>query len=364
MNGHRVGVLPPLAPGVWARRPGSRPPFPLEEPNVRVFQRARHGLHRGLQALGLRPGDEILVPAYHHGSEIQALIEAGMRCRYYESGESLAPEPASLEVALGPAARALHLIHYLGFPQDAGAWRLWCDERGLLLIEDAAQAWLSSWQDQPVGSFGDLAIFCAYKSFGVPDGGLVVTKGKPAVSPPIGPREFGLRAMVGSNVSWLAARMPAAVIRRRTRPTLPGTYDPSADFALGNPDSRAAVVTTLLLQRLRWERTPDRRRRNYRYLMSRLPPSVQPMFPRLPDGAVPFALPIRTEDKHSMLETLDRHDVSAFDLWSVPHPTLRVADFPNARLLRESVVALPVHQELTASELDRIAEAVSVAMVR
>jgi dTDP-4-amino-4,6-dideoxygalactose transaminase len=360
MNGHRVGVLPQLPPSAWVRRPGSRPPFPLDEPNVRVFQRARHGLHRGLEALGLRPRDEILVPAYHHGSEIQALIEAGMRCRYYETGESLAPEPASLEGALGPATRALHLIHYLGFPQDAGAWRLWCDKRGLLLIEDAAQAWLSSWQDRPVGSFGDLAIFCAYKSFGVPDGGLVVTKGEPAVSPPIGPREFGLRAILGSNASWLAAHTTVG-IRHRGRPTLPGTYDPSADFALGNTDSRAAVMTTRLLPRLRWERMPDRRRRNYRYLLSRLPRSAQPMFPRLPDGAVPFALPVRTEDKHSMLETLDRHDVSAFDLWSVPHPTLRVADFPSTRLLRESVVALPVHQELSAGDLDRIAEAVGVA---
>jgi hypothetical protein len=53
---------------------------------------------------------------------------------------------------LGPRARALNLIHSLGFPQDAARWRRFCDDRGLLLFEDATRGWLSSDCGRPLGS--------------------------------------------------------------------------------------------------------------------------------------------------------------------------------------------------------------------
>ena len=74
----------------------------------------------------------VLAPAFHHGSEIEALLRAGLECRFYEVGESLAPDPAELESLVGPRTRALLLIHYLGRPQAAARWREWCDERELL----------------------------------------------------------------------------------------------------------------------------------------------------------------------------------------------------------------------------------------
>jgi dTDP-4-amino-4,6-dideoxygalactose transaminase len=345
--------LPTLPPWVWASRPSRPPPFPLGQPGCRIYRRARHGLHRAVTALGLRPGDEILVPAYHHGSEVQALLEAGMTCRFYEIGDALTPARDALEGLLGPRTRALHLIHYLGFPQDAAGWRSWCDEHGLLLIEDAAQAWLSSCRGRPVGSYGNLAIFCAYKSFGVPDGGLVVAG--PVPPRPVGARQLGVRAVLGSHLEWLRQRWPLG----GTHPPGPepaAPYDPDADFALGDPDSRPAWATVALLPRLGWERARRRRRRNYEFLLGRLPSTVQAVFPRLPDGAVPFVFPVRSQDKATLLGRLDTCGVTAFDLWSVPHPTLPVPDFPRARVLRASVVGLPVHQELRQADLERVVE--------
>jgi dTDP-4-amino-4,6-dideoxygalactose transaminase len=357
VNWHQLRPLPPLPPGVWIPRPAFALPFPLDQPSCRIYQRARHALHRGVQALGLQPGDEVLAPAYHHGSEIQALVEAGLECRFYDTGERLAPDRAALEALVGPRTRALHLIHYLGFPQDAASWRAWCDERGLLLIEDAAQAWLSCWQGRPVGSYGDLAIFCAYKSFGVPDGGLMVARSGSRPAQPAGPRDLGLLTVLGRNAKWLWQRVPHAD-GPRSQPKPAAPYDPAADFALGDPDSRAAVATVVLLPRFGWKLARLRRRRNYEYLLNRLPETVAPVFPELPDGAVPFALPVRTSDKHVLLEHLSCCGITAFDLWSVPHPTLPASDFPQAASLRASVVALPVHQELRRIDLDQMVAAV------
>jgi dTDP-4-amino-4,6-dideoxygalactose transaminase len=155
-----ISVMPPLPFKPYARRSSKVLPFPLEEAHCRIFSLARQGLYIGIKALGLQPGDEILVPAYHHGSEIEAFIQGGIVCRFYEAGQRLEPDEKDLEALLSSRVRALHLTHYLGFPQDAARWRAWCDEHNLLLIEDAAQAWLSLRNGTPVGSHGDLSVFC------------------------------------------------------------------------------------------------------------------------------------------------------------------------------------------------------------
>ncbi len=145
-----VSVWPPLPLDVYRRARTTRLPFPLDQPACRVFAKGRHGLWHGVQSIGLQPGDKVLVPAYHHGSEIEALVQAGLDLRFYDTGNDLAPDPEVLDALLAPGVRALHLCHYLGFPQSA-QWRSWCDQRGLLLIDDAAQAWLSTQDARPTG---------------------------------------------------------------------------------------------------------------------------------------------------------------------------------------------------------------------
>ena len=358
MNRSALRPLPPLPPSAWAGRRAHPPPFPLDGSSWRVYRRARHALYRGVAAVGLQPGDEVLVPAYHHGSEVEALVAAGLDCRFYEAGDGLAPDDALLEALLGPRTRALHLIHYLGFPQDAARWRSWCDARGLLLFEDAAQAWLGSSGGRPLGSYGDLAIFCAYKTFGVPDGGLMVLRSAPPAGP-AGRRRLGLRAVAGGHLKWVWQRRRLAGSGPSSSGEAP--YDPAADFALGDPDSRPTAATLALLRRFDWRHARQARRRNYSYLAGRLSGRVWPLFPELVDGAVPFVFPVRTTGKRELLDRLRRCGVTAFDLWSVPHPRLHTAGFPRAGSLRASVVALPVHQELRPVDLDRIADAVLAA---
>src|SRR5918998_730690 len=102
-----INPAPPPPPNIYPRRPSRKLPFPLNEPNCRIFSLARRGLYTGIKALGLGQGDEVLVPAYHHGSEIEALIRAGIVCRFYDVGRSLEPDEQELESLLGPRVRAL-----------------------------------------------------------------------------------------------------------------------------------------------------------------------------------------------------------------------------------------------------------------
>lgn len=350
-----INVWPPLPFEPYARRPLRKLPFPLGESHCRIFSLARQGLFMGIKALGLEPGDEILVPAYHHGSEIEALIRAGIVCRFYDAGQRLEPEEKDLEALLGTRVRALYLTHYLGVPQDAARWRAWCDENDLLLIEDAAQAWLSSRDGTPVGSHGDLSIFCLYKTFGLPDGAAVISNSPP--EPPRSGRYMGI-ARVASRHGLYLAQQWGWLAELRHRLERAGEHDPERDFALGNPGRAPYATTGFLLGRVMDPAVQTARAANYAFLLKRLKSFVPEDFAHLPAGASPFAFPIWSDRKEELLDRLARQGVAAVNFWSVPHPCLPTADFPRAGALRKSIIALPVHQELGVRELERIVDAV------
>jgi dTDP-4-amino-4,6-dideoxygalactose transaminase len=346
--------MPPLSPGVYTRRRADRVPFPLEERGCALFERARHGLWHGVRALGLVGDDEVLVPAYHHGSEVETLVRAGLRCRFYEATETLAPDERELEALLGPRTRALHLTHYLGFAQDAPRWREWCEARGLFLIEDAAQAWLGSLDGRPLGSFGDIAIFCLYKTVGVPDGGALLCSSPPARAD--GRSRAGIGGLALRHAAWCLERSPVlAELASRFARSAP--YSPQEDFALGDPDRPPSAATLRLLPRID-PGAAVRRYGNYQVLLDELGDLVPLPFARLPGGASPFAFPIAVDDKQALIARLASQGVHALNLWSVPHPALPAAGFPGAASLRARVVGLPVHQELRPADLARIARAV------
>src|SRR5262249_13569946 len=158
--------------------------------------------------------------------------------------------------------RALHLTHYLGFAQDAPRWREWCEERGLFLIEDAAQAWLGSLDGRPLGSFGDIAIFCLYKTFGVPDGGALLCSSPPAQAD--GQRRAGSGPLALRPSAWSWERPPLlAELASRFERSSP--YSPEQDFALGDPNRPPSAATLRLLRRID-PAAAVRRCSNYRVL--------------------------------------------------------------------------------------------------
>ena len=352
-------VWPPLPFKPYLGRPSKTLPFPLQDTRCRIFSLARQGLFVGTKALGLEPGDEILVPAYHHGSEVEALVRAGLVCRFYEGGQRLEPDEKELVGLLGPRVRALHLIHYLGLPQDAARWRTWCDEHGVLLIEDAAQAWLSSRNGVPVGSYGDLSIFCLYKSFGLPDGAAVICT--PPTDPPRSRRYTGLSRIVQKHGLYLARRggVLAELARRLKRAD---ESDPEHGFGLGDISGASLATTRFLLKRMAYSTTQAARAANYAFLLEYLGGLVPEPFAYLPEGASPFAFPVRTDQKEKVIDLLARKGIPQGNFWTIPHPSLPIADFPRAAALRESTIALPVHQELGTRELQRIIDAVLDAL--
>jgi perosamine synthetase len=355
MRPSRLGVWPPLPPGAYARRRRRQFPFPLDREDCRLFSRARHGLWAALQALGVEKGDEALVPAFHHGSEIETLVRLGLVCKFYGGGDGLVPDESELDSLRTPRTRALYLIHYNGFPQDALRWRRWADERGLFLVEDAAQAWLAtSAGGDPVGGIGDVSLFCLYKTFGLPDGAAVLARVTPA-SPGRRPA-LGAGALVRRHASWLMERSAllasAGTGLRRERP-----YEPSLDFALGDPATAPTAATQFLLPRIADPGAAVRRHANYVALLGELREAVAAPFASVPEGASPFAFLFETDRREEVVRRFRAHGIGAYPFWLAFHPAAPADQFPDIAARRRKTVALPVHQELTQSAVRRLVTA-------
>jgi perosamine synthetase len=349
-----VAAMAPLPPTVWLRAGARQMPFPLDQPGCRLFSRARHGLHRALVEL-VPSGGEVLVPAYHHGSEVEAVGRAGLAPVFYEGGPRLEPDEDELEALLTPRTRALHLVHCLGLPQDARRWRRWCDERGLLLVEDAAQAWLATDDGRPVGAQGDISIWCLYKTFGLADGAALLTRQPTNGVIPGSGRGLFWAGM--EHVLWLATRTRSVAWAADRRAPRIGTIE----YTIGLGEPAAPTRATLAaLPRVVDPSAAEIRRANYRRCLELLPERVAAPFADLPDGASPFMFPAVFQDKPKALEHLRWARIRALNFWTAPHPSLPRASFPRAMELRRTVVGPPVHQELRRGDVERVAKAVTL----
>jgi perosamine synthetase len=349
-----IFFYPPLPPNAHLRSPVGDLPFPLGDEDCRLFARGRHAIYHATRLLGLQRGDRVLAPAWHHGAEIEALVRAGLEVDFYEVGASLEPDEGQLDSLMGKRTRMLFLTHFLGFPRNAARWRAWCDERDLLLFEDAAHAMLAHDERGPLGTVGDAAIWCLFKSFPVPDGAALLLRRGDADGPLTA--AHAPAAVLRSHAQWCLQRMPALAERMR-RTDDSGEFDLALEIALGEPQA-PLEATMRLLPRVACRDAAERRRANYRLLLDELGSQVPAPFDTLPPGAVPLGLPMRTSEKRKLLGRLEARGIDGVDFWSAAHPLL-AADrrFRATARRRESTVLLPVHQGLRPRDLERIADA-------
>jgi dTDP-4-amino-4,6-dideoxygalactose transaminase len=132
-----------------------------------------------LTALGVGPGDEVVVPSNTFVATAAAVVRAGAVPRFADvSNGTLLLTPETLKAAITPRTRAVMVVHLYGqMPEMAGLLEV-AREAGILVIEDAAQAHGAEWAGRRAGSFGEAACFSFYpgKNLGAfGDAGAVVT---------------------------------------------------------------------------------------------------------------------------------------------------------------------------------------------
>ncbi len=138
-------------------------------------------LHLAYLAAGIGPGDEVIVPAITFVASASAARYVGAKpvlCDVHDPREpNIDPQDAAARIT--PRTRAIVAVHFAGYPADVLALRQLCDERGLVLIEDCAQAIGARVDDagRQVGTVGELGTFSFFskKQLCVGEGGMVAS---------------------------------------------------------------------------------------------------------------------------------------------------------------------------------------------
>ncbi|MFQ6115811.1 MAG: DegT/DnrJ/EryC1/StrS family aminotransferase [bacterium] len=117
-------------------------------------------LELAFRAIGLEPGDEVIVPAVTFIASASALVLAnGVPIFVDVDPETYQISPEAIEAAITPRTRAIEPVHYGGYPADMDRIMDIADKHDLFVIEDCAEAHGSEWKGKKVGSFGDMGCF-------------------------------------------------------------------------------------------------------------------------------------------------------------------------------------------------------------
>jgi dTDP-4-amino-4,6-dideoxygalactose transaminase len=130
-----------------------------------------------LSALGIGPGDEVIVPGFTFVASMSSIIYAGATPVLAEIDDTFNLDPVDVEARVTSKTKAILAVHMLGAACDLDALSDIAERHGIMLIEDAAQAFGGSYHGRRLGSIGvgGAYSFNLYKTITCGDGGMLVT---------------------------------------------------------------------------------------------------------------------------------------------------------------------------------------------
>lgn len=326
-------------------------------PEVRAFEEefadfcgASHGvattngttaLHTAIEALGLGEGDTVVTTPFSMIASANAIRLAGAEVVFADiDPETFNLDPHAVEeIVRERDVDALLPVHLFGLPAKMDHLCKIADEHDLLLIEDAAQSHGAAFEGKTVGTFGDAACFSFYptKNMTTGEGGIVLTDDE-----------------------TVAERARSFINHGRTADG--GSYEHSR---VGQNYRMTSVLAAI--GRVQLDRLPaynETRRENAARLTNEIPETVKP--PVEPEGRrhVYHQYTIRTEDRDRLQAHLESAGVGTGIYYPTPiheQPAYEGVECsaPVAERASEEVLSLPIHPNLSQSDLTDIVTAIT-----
>ena len=298
------------------------------------------GLHLGLLAAGVGPGDEVIVPSFTFAATGNAVALTGATPVFVDiEPETFTLDPAAVDAAITDKTKGILPVHLYGHPARMRELGEISAARGVALYEDAAQAHGASLDGQPVGTFGEWAMFSLYptKNMTSGEGGMVSTVDE----------AFARRVKLLRN-QGMERQYENEVVGFNTRMT----------------DIHAAIGRVQLTKVDGWTKT---RQENAAFLNANLQGVV---IPPVAEGAqhVYHQYTIRVlEDRDGFVKALkDEYNVGSGVYYPIPNhrlpslaPYAPGLDLPETERAASQVISLPVHPSLSQGDLDRIVAAMN-----
>lgn len=296
-----------------------------------------------LRAYGIGPGDEVIVPAHTFIASALAVAHVGampVLCDVEDATGLI--DPRAARAAVGPRTSAIIAVHLYGQACDMDSIEALARPRGLLVLEDAAQAAGATYKSRRVGSLGAAAGFSFYpgKNLGaLGDGGAVCT-----------------------NDALLASRL------RRLRNLGQRAKGEHVDLGYNErlDGLQAALLSVKLVHLEKWNE--DRRDRAMRYRAALCPPTTL-LQEKSDSPCVYHLMPARFANRDQVAKILAQRGIETgvhysravhqHEAWATQPPTYQ--ELPVAEAWAAEELSLPMHPDLTDEEIERVAAAIEVA---
>jgi len=317
-------------------------------------------LHLSCLAAGLGPGDEVIVPAFTFVASASAARYVGAEPILCDvrSAHDFNLDPEDVARRITPRTRAVVAVHFCGYPADVLALRELCDEHGLVLIEDCAQAIGARIDDggRQVGTVGELGAFSFFskKQLCVGEGGMVTT-----ADDRLAERVGLLRSHALTSSTW---------DRHLGHDPAYDVVDVGFNFRLDEP--RAALGLSRL-GRLQ-ENIAERRTivRAYRERLAEVPGLELAFDEQAVERSSHFAFPVLLSDRHA--RDRFRDELKANGIQTTWYPALHTFTeyrrfapgdgLPRAMEAADRHCALPLSPTMDETAVNTVVEAVAAAL--
>jgi len=295
------------------------------------------GLHLGLLAAGVGPGDEVIVPSFTFAATANSVALTGATPVFADiEPDYFGLDPAAVEAVVTERTAGIMPVHLYGQPADIAGLSAVAEKHGLRLFEDAAQAHGATWHGAPVGSFGTFAMFSLYP-----------TKNMTSV-------EGG---MVSCETEEIARQM-----RLLRNQGMEHRYENEiVGFNVRMTDVHAAIGRAQLAKLPAWT---EQRQANARFLDRHLDGvTVPPVAAEATHVYHQYTIRV-ADDRDGFAKALaDEHGVGTGVYYPIPNhrlPSFRLPlDLPETERAAREALSLPVHPSLSDDDLDRIVTAVN-----
>ena len=311
-------------------------------------------LHLILHALGIGPGDEVLVPSLTFVATANSVLYVGARPVFVDIDSAEIPLMSldDAEAKCTSRTKAIILVHFAGYLAHRDTWQSFARRKGLLLIEDAAHA-----PGLPaVGTFGEAAAFSFYgnKNMTTAEGGAIIARSRALRETIKRARSHG---MTSSTRQRLTSRRP--------------DYDVTIlGFNYRMDDLRAAVGLAQLKKLPEWNDTRRRLSLCYRQLMAEHCPAVMIPFANPWPSAhhlMPVVLPTAI-DRQSVIDRLRKRGIqTTIHYPAVHHLTFYRELYPDTFLPRTEEFAqreltLPLHPRMNPADVEQVVNSLAAAL--
>ena len=307
-------------------------------------------MHLALEAIGIGPGDDVVLPSLTFVATTQAVVAAGARPVLCDvDSATLNVDVDCLERAVTNRTRAIIPVHYRGLPLDLDEILAWAGVRGIRVVEDAAHAFGSVYRDgTPVGGKGDITCFSfdPIKNVTTGEGGGIVFSAEEERA-----RAARMAVLGIDTTAW-----------GRLETRRPWAYDVTQDgFRYHMPNFCAAIGLAQL------ERFEERRRckqsvlARYQDAFRDLPYLEQREMPV--ERCFPFLALVLVDDRDSFMSQMKERGVGTGVHYIPSHRFSRFRDCAAGKLgvtddVADRICSLPLLGDQTDAELEQVVEAV------